>query len=112
MLEAWADDVRQLHALGVSDIILDPGFGFGKTLDENYAVMAGMEQLAVMQLPLLVGVSRKSMIWKVLDGSPQTALTGTTALHAVALQKGACILRAHDVKEAVETVKIIKQLNH
>lgn len=112
MLEAWADDVQQLHALGVSDIILDPGFGFGKTLDENYAVMTGMEQLAVMQLPLLVGVSRKSMIWKVLGGSPQTALTGTTALHAVALQKGVCILRAHDVKEAVETIKIIRQLNH
>lgn len=107
MLKSWADDVLQLRELGQKDIILDPGFGFGKTVDENYAVMGEMEKLAVMELPLLVGVSRKSMIWKLLDGDPETALNGTTALNAIALLKGAKILRVHDVKEAVETVKIV-----
>lgn len=110
MLKTWADDVLQLRALGQKDIILDPGFGFGKSLDENYAVMSELEKLTVMGLPLLVGVSRKSMIWKMLGGSPETALNGTTALHAIALQKGARILRVHDVKEAVETVGIVKKL--
>jgi dihydropteroate synthase len=110
MLKAWADDVLQLRALGQKDIILDPGFGFGKTLDENYAVMGEMEKLAVMELPLLVGVSRKSMIWKLLEGNPDTALNGTTALNTIALLKGAKILRVHDVKEAVETMKIVEKL--
>lgn len=110
MLKTWADDVLQLRSLGQKDIILDPGFGFGKTLDENYAVMGEMEKLAVMELPLLVGVSRKSMIWKLLDGNPDTALNGTTALNAIALLKGAKILRVHDVKEAVETIEIVKRL--
>ena len=110
MLKTWADDVLQLRSLGQKDIILDPGFGFGKTLDENYAVMGELEKLAVMELPLLVGVSRKSMIWKLLDGSPDTALNGTTALNAIALLKGAKILRVHDVKEAVETIEIVKRL--
>ena len=110
MLKTWADDVLQLRALGQKDIILDPGFGFGKSLDENYAVMSELEKLTVMGLPLLVGVSRKSMIWKMLGGSPETALNGTTALHAIALQKGARILRVHDVREAVETVEIVKRL--
>ena len=110
MLKTWADDVLQLRSLGQKDIILDPGFGFGKTLDENYAVMGELEKLALMELPLLVGVSRKSMIWKLLDGSPDTALNGTTALNAIALLKGAKILRVHDVKEAVETIEILKRL--
>ena len=110
MLKTWADDVLQLRSLGQKDIILDPGFGFGKTLDENYAVMGELEKLALMELPLLVGVSRKSMIWKLLDGSPDTALNGTTALNAIALLKGAKILRVHDVKEAVETIKIVEKL--
>ena len=110
MLKTWADDVLQLRELGQKDIILDPGFGFGKTLDENYAVMGELEKLAVMELPLLVGVSRKSMIWKLLDGTPDTALNGTTALNAIALLKGAKILRVHDVKEAVETIEIVKRL--
>ncbi|MCR5130764.1 MAG: dihydropteroate synthase [Prevotella sp.] len=107
MLQAWADDVMKLRALGQKDIILDPGFGFGKSVDENYAVMARLEQLSVMKLPLLVGVSRKSMIWKTLGGDATTALNGTTALHTIALQKGASILRVHDVREAVETIKIV-----
>ncbi len=110
MLKTWADDVLQLRELGQKDIILDPGFGFGKTLDENYAVMGELEKLTVMELPLLVGVSRKSMIWKLLDGSPDTALNGTTTLNAIALLKGAKILRVHDVKEAVEVVEIVKRL--
>ena len=110
MLKTWADDVLQLRELGQKDIILDPGFGFGKTLDENYAVMGELEKLAVMEQPLLVGVSRKSMIWKLLDGTPDTALNGTTTLNAIALLKGAKILRVHDVKEAVETIEIVKRL--
>ena len=110
MLKTWADDVLQLRELGQKDIILDPGFGFGKTLDENYAVMGEQEKLTVMELPLLVGVSRKSMIWKLLDGTPDTALNGTTGLNAIALLKGAKILRVHDVKEAVETIEIVKRL--
>lgn len=110
MLKTWADDVLQLRSFGQKDIILDPGFGFGKTLDENYAVMGELEKLAVMELPLLVGVSRKSMIWKLLDGTPDTALNGTTALNAIALLKGAKILRVHDVKEAVEVAEIVKRL--
>ncbi|MBR1468994.1 MAG: dihydropteroate synthase [Prevotella sp.] len=111
MLKSWADDVLQLRALGQKDIILDLGFGFGKTLDENYAVMGGLEKLGVMNLPLLVGISRKSMIWKLLDGSPETALNGTTALNTLALLKGARILRVHDVKEAVEVIKITTKSN-
>lgn len=111
MLIHWSEEVNRLHALGVKDIILDPGFGFGKTVEENYAVMAELEKLQVMRLPLLVGVSRKSMIWKVLDGTPDTALNGTTVLHTLALQKGASILRVHDVREAVETVRLMQKLN-
>jgi dihydropteroate synthase len=103
--------VNRLHALGVEDIILDPGFGFGKTVDENYPVMAELQKLQVMRLPLLVGVSHKSMIWKVLDGTPDTALNGTTVLHTLSLQKGASILRVHDVREAVETVRLMQKLN-
>ena len=111
MLIHWSEEVNRLHALGVKDIILDPGFGFGKTVEENYAVMAELEKLQVMRLPLLVGVSRKSMIWKVLDGTPDTALNGTTVLHTLSLQKGASIFRAHDVCEAVETVRLMQKLN-
>jgi dihydropteroate synthase len=111
MLIHWSEEVNRLHSLGVKDIILDPGFGFGKTVEENYAVMAELEKLQVMRLPLLVGVSRKSMIWKVLDGTPDTALNGTTVLHTLSLQKGASILRVHDVREAVETVRLMQKLN-
>ena len=107
----FAERVQQLRDLGQKDIILDPGFGFGKTTDQDYALMASLEKLQVMQLPILVGISRKSMIWRQLGITPQEALNGTTALHAVALQKGASILRVHDVKAAVETVKLIRTLN-
>lgn len=107
----FAEKAQQLRDLGQKDIILDPGFGFGKTTDQDYALMGELEKLQVMQLPILVGISRKSMIWRRLGITPAEALNGTTALHAVALQKGASILRVHDVKAAVETVKLIQTLN-
>lgn len=107
----FAEKAQQLRDLGQKDIILDPGFGFGKTTNQDYALMGELEKLQVMQLPILVGISRKSMIWRRLGITPGEALNGTTALHAVALQKGANILRVHDVKAAVETVKLIQTLN-
>lgn len=107
----FAEKAQQLRDLGQKDIILDPGFGFGKTTDQDYALMGELEKLQVMQLPILVGISRKSMIWRRLGITPGEALNGTTALHAVALLKGASILRVHDVKAAVETVKLIQTLN-
>ena len=110
MLMSFAKKVQQLRDLGATDIILDPGFGFGKTLDENYQVMNEMEKLEVMNLPLLVGVSRKSMIYKLFGCTPNESLNGTTALHVIALMKGASILRVHDVKEAVECCKIVEKV--
>ena len=109
-LMAFSKEVQQLRDLGQKDIILDPGFGFGKTVAQNYQLMNELEKLNVMGLPLLVGVSRKSMIWKLLDNSADEALNGTTVLNTVALMKGASILRVHDVKEAVEVVKIVSCL--
>ena len=106
MLMAYAREIQQLRDLGVKDIILDPGFGFGKTLDDNYRLMAEMDKLHVFGLPLLMGVSRKSMIFKLLDTAPAGSLNGTTVLHTLSLMKGVSILRAHDVREAVEAVKI------
>ena len=110
MLLEFAEWVQLLRDFGQKDIILDPGFGFGKTLEENYTVLQDMERLQVMELPVLVGVSRKSMIWRLLGTSPEEALNGTTVLNTVALQKGANILRVHDVHEAVECVKIVQQI--
>lgn len=109
-LMAFSREVQQLRNLGQKDIILDPGFGFGKTVAQNYQLMNELEKLNVMGLPLLVGVSRKSMIWRLLDNSADEALNGTTVLNTVALLKGASILRVHDVKEAVEVVKIVSCL--
>jgi dihydropteroate synthase len=111
MLLSFAEKVQHLRDLGATDIILDPGFGFGKTLDENYQVMNEMEKLKVMNLPLLVGVSRKSMIYKLFGCTPDESLNGTTALNTIALMKGASILRVHDVKEAVECCKIVGKVN-
>ena len=110
MLVYFGSKVQRLHEIGVKDIILDPGFGFAKTLDHNYELMNRMEDLKVLGLPLLVGVSRKSMIYRLLGTSPEEALNGTTALHAMSLLKGASILRVHDVREAVETVEIVKKI--
>ena len=111
MLLSFAEKVQQLRDMGANDIILDPGFGFGKTLDQNYEIMSELEKLQVMELPLLVGISRKSMIYRSFDCTPKEALNGTTALNTIALMKGATILRVHDVKEAVECVKIVGKLN-
>lgn len=102
----FAERIQHLYDLGAKDIILDPGFGFGKTLEHNYELMARLEDFKEFYLPVLVGVSRKSMIYKALDCTPEEALNGTTALHAVALNKGAHILRVHDMKAALEVIKI------
>ncbi len=110
MMIAFADEVQQLRDRGAKDIILDPGFGFGKTLEQNYEIYNGMEQLAALHLPLLVGISRKTMIYKLVGGNPSTALNGTTVLNTAALLKGAGILRVHDVREAVEAVQIVSAI--
>jgi dihydropteroate synthase len=108
MLQYFGRKVEQLHEMGVKDIILDPGFGFGKTMAHNYELMRRLQDLQVLGLPLLVGVSRKSMIYRLLGTTPEEALNGTTVLNALALTKGANILRVHDVKAAVETVRIVQ----
>lgn len=105
-----AEAIDQLRSLGQKDIIVDPGFGFGKTLEQNYEVMSQLERLKMLNLPILVGISRKSMIYKLLGTNPEQALNGTTTLNTIALLKGASILRVHDVREAVECVKILSKL--
>ena len=110
MMISFADEVQQLRNRGVKDIILDPGFGFGKTLQQNYEIYNDMERLGTLQLPLLVGISRKTMIYKLVGGDPTTALNGTTVLNTAALLKGAGILRVHDVQEAVESIKIVSAI--
>ncbi|WP_462317098.1 dihydropteroate synthase [Marinilabilia sp.] len=104
-----AKKVDQLRELGVSDIIIDPGFGFGKTIDHNYQLLRDLEQFKMFETPLLVGVSRKSMIYRFLGGNPEDALNGTSVLNTLALSQGANILRVHDVKEAVECVKLVSK---
>lgn len=111
MMKGFAREVQQLCDLGAKDIILDPGFGFGKDLAQNYQIFAEMEKLNVMELPVLVGISRKSMIYKLLGGDATTSLNGTSVLDTVALMKGTSILRVHDVKEAVEAVRIVEAMN-
>ena len=112
MMIAFAKEVQQLRDLGQKDIILDPGFGFGKTIDENYAVLKEMRKLEVFELPLLAGMSRKRMIWQLFGTSADEALNGTTIVDTIALMNGASILRVHDVKEAVETVKIYLKIKN
>ena len=106
MLQFFGQQIEKLHEVHVHDIILDPGFGFGKTLEQNYFVLQNMDAFKVFNLPILVGVSRKSMIYKLLETTPNNALNGTTVVNTIALMKGAHILRVHDVKEAVEVRKI------
>ena len=110
MLFYFSERVSKARVAGINDLIIDPGFGFAKTLEQNYEVLKKMELLQLLELPILVGVSRKSMIYKMLETTPEFALNGTTILNTIALQKGANILRVHDVKEAVECVKLISQL--
>lgn len=108
LMISTASKVQQLRSLGVKDIILDPGFGFGKTLEQNYRLLFEMDKLQELGLPILVGLSRKSMIYQRLGGTPETSLNGTTVLNTVALMKGANILRVHDVREAVEAGKLFQ----
>lgn len=109
VFRSLGERVEALHEMGVADIILDPGFGFGKTMTQNYEMMARLEEFRLLGCPLLVGVSRKSMIYRLLNSMPEESLNGTTALNMIALMKGADILRVHDVKEAVEAIKIYRQ---
>lgn len=112
VLNFFIEKIGELRALGVKDIILDPGFGFGKTIQHNYQLLQNFTIFKILDLSLLAGVSRKSMIYKVLDTTPQEALNGTSVLNTIALERGAKILRVHDVKEAKETITLWKQLNH
>ena len=108
----FSNQIAYARSLGINDIILDPGFGFAKTREQNFELLQKMELLQIAGLPLLAGISRKSMIYKTLECTPQEALNGTTFLHAFCLQKGASILRVHDVKEAVECVKLFNQFGN
>lgn len=103
----FSEKLRQLNKLGVNDIIIDPGFGFAKTIEHNYQILKQLEAFHIFNQPLMVGISRKSMIYQVLGTNPSEALNGSTVLHAIALMKGANILRVHDVKEARETIKLV-----
>ena len=111
MVFYFSERVAQARSLGINDIIIDPGFGFAKTIQQNFEVLNKLELFQMLELPLLAGVSRKSMIYKTLETTPEFALNGTTSLNTIALLKGAKILRVHDVKEAVECVTLYHQLN-
>ena len=106
----FSEKVLLARSLGINDLIIDPGFGFAKTKDQNFEVMNNLEMFQMLELPILVGISRKSMIYKTLETSADFALNGTTVLNTIALQKGANILRVHDVKEAMETIRLVSQL--
>ena len=106
----FAEKIEKLKSLGFNNIILDPGFGFGKTLDHNYILLNDLEILKIFELPIMVGISRKSMIYNLLNTSPEKSLTGTIVLNTIALESGANILRVHDVQEAVETINIYKKI--
>jgi dihydropteroate synthase len=110
LLQFFADKIFQLRQLGVIDMIIDPGFGFGKTLEQNYILLREFDTFRMFELPLMAGISRKSMIYNVLESDPEHALNGTTAAHMAVLLKGANLLRVHDVRAAVETVKIFQQI--
>jgi dihydropteroate synthase len=106
----FSEKIAKARNLGINDLIIDPGFGFAKTLDQNFEVLQNLELFQMLELPILAGISRKSMIYKTLDTIPENALNGTTVLNTIAVTKGAKILRVHDVKEAVECVKLFKKM--
>lgn len=110
VIKELSEGVFKLHEQGVSDVIIDPGFGFGKSLDHNYELFNQLDAFRMFELPLLVGISRKSMIFRLLEQTPEESLNGTTTLNTLALLAGANILRVHDVKPAVDAIKIIEQL--
>ena len=110
IIDFFIAKVAHLRRMGLKDIVLDPGFGFGKSIHHNYVILKGLHQFQLLELPILAGISRKSMIYKYLNTESGQALNGTTALHMVALQQGAKILRVHDVKEAVEVIKLWQKL--
>lgn len=110
VLVYFSEKIRALRALGLNDLIIDPGFGFSKNAEQNFALLSRLEAFQMTELPVLVGISRKSMIWKTLQSKPENALNGTTVLHTVALMKKANILRVHDVKEAVECIRLTQCL--
>ena len=107
VLYYFSEKVQKLRDLGAKDIIIDPGFGFGKMLEHNYELLDKMEEFQIFELPVLVGVSRKSMIYRLLGGGPEDALNGTSVVNTIALMKGADILRVHDVRASSEAVKIV-----
>lgn len=111
LLYYFTENIKKAKQSGIKDVIIDPGFGFSKTLEQNYELLNQLEHFNALETPMLIGISRKSMIYKALDTTAEKSLNGTTALHMIALQKGANILRAHDVKEAVECVKLNQLLN-
>lgn len=110
MLYYFSERLAAARALGIADCIVDPGFGFAKTREQNFELLAGLEAFRELEVPMLVGLSRKSMIWKTLETTPEKALNGTTALHMLALERGANILRVHDVAEAVECIRLWEAL--
>ncbi len=110
MLYYFSEKIAKARSIGINDLIIDPGFGFAKTLDQNYEVLQKLELFQNLDYPILVGISRKSMVYKVLESSADNALNGTTVLNTIALSKGATILRVHDVKEAVESVKLFEKM--
>lgn len=111
VLDYFIQKTAQCRAAGINDVILDPGFGFGKTIAHNYTLLRGLNLFHILECPLLVGVSRKSMIYRLLNTTPEAALNGTTVIHTLALQQGAHLLRVHDVKEAAETVKLLQYMH-
>jgi dihydropteroate synthase len=110
LVRYFSEKINALHSLGVCDVVVDPGFGFAKTTEQNFELLARLHELQMFELPLLVGVSRKSMVCRTLNVQPDRALNGTTALHMAALERGACILRVHDVRAAREVVGLFENL--